>query len=114
MRMSDAKPLVRTVRAQTFHAWWVKLIELMEEDPDNAGARNLLYGLHAFGKRSGATEAFWEWGDSPLSEPFSKVVRGAGLASTFDWENGEIDLGSGLPDAEALIASLVQETGIPE
>jgi hypothetical protein len=47
-------------------------------------------------------------------EPFSKLVRSARLAPTFDWENGEIDLGSGIPDAETLIAALVQETGIPE
>ncbi len=56
--MSDANRLVGTVRAQTFRAWWTRLIELTEEDPDNAGARNLLQALHAFGKRAGATEPY--------------------------------------------------------
>ena len=112
--MGEANSQVRTIRAQTFLAWWTRLIELTEEDPGNAGAWNLLKGLHAFGKRVGATESVFEWGDSSSEKPFSKVVRSARLASNFDWENGEINLGGGVPDAETLIASLVQETGIPE
>jgi len=73
--MSDANPRTRIDCVQTFLAWWTRVIELTEEDPGNAGARNLLQGLHAFGKRAGVTEPFRERGDSPLGERFSKGSR---------------------------------------
>jgi hypothetical protein len=104
----------RIVSAATFAAWWMKLVELSEEQPDDNGIYNLITTLYDVGRRSRATEPHFSREARTPETPLGVYRREWRLAPDFDWITGEIDISGLRVEPETLVATLVRTTGIKE
>jgi hypothetical protein len=94
----------RMVAANTFKAWWMRLIELGEDDDSDLGPRHLLDHLYQLARRAGAAGSPWErQGEQTPETPFGTWRR----RPTLNPDNVSMD-------PEVLIAQIERVTGIKE